>query len=72
MRELSSSSLNDNRLLCSFESLQEEVSAYVERFHTARGCSPENEKMKTFILHQLRDECILCSKVCIIINFLFR
>lgn len=34
----------------------------LKRFHSAKGCSEENETMKLFILHQLRDESIMCYK----------
>lgn len=40
----------------------------VKRFHTAKGCSPENEKMAMFRLHQLRDECICVPKVALLLG----
>lgn len=63
---LSSPSQNDNHLPYSQESPQEEILQVLGRFQTAKGTSSayQTEKMKIFVLHQLKNKNNLCSKGC--------
>lgn len=63
---LSSPSQNDNHLPCFSEPPQEEVLHVLGRFQTAKGTSSayQTEKMKMFVLHQLKNKNNLCLKGC--------